>query len=117
VHPNGAVQDIRWRYLQYRGIREIDCLDPGGFGALTITKAITIDCDETLGGILAEGTNGIVVNTATTDTVTLKGLDMEGFGHRTRITCECVIFYAMAKEAKRSLSTAQGRRIVSYAPK
>jgi hypothetical protein len=53
VHPNGAVQDIRWRYLQYRGIREIDCLDPGGFGALTITKAITIDCDETLGGIFS----------------------------------------------------------------
>ena len=23
---------------------EIDCLDPGGFGAVTITKAITIDC-------------------------------------------------------------------------
>jgi len=22
---------------------EIDCLDPGGFGALTITKAVTID--------------------------------------------------------------------------
>ena len=57
---------------------EIDCLDPGGFGDLTMTKAITIDCDETLGGVLAEGTNGIVVNTATTDTVTLKGLDMEG---------------------------------------
>ncbi len=25
---------------------EIDCLDPGGFGALTITKSITIICDE-----------------------------------------------------------------------
>ena len=24
---------------------EIDCLDPGGFGAVTITKAITIKCD------------------------------------------------------------------------
>src|ERR1700734_3944464 len=24
---------------------EIDCLDPGGFGAVTITKAITIFCD------------------------------------------------------------------------
>jgi hypothetical protein len=23
---------------------EIDCLDPGGFGAVTITKSITIDC-------------------------------------------------------------------------
>ena len=24
--------------------REINCLDPGGFGAVTITKSITIDC-------------------------------------------------------------------------
>ena len=23
---------------------EIDCLDPGGFGAVTITKSMTIDC-------------------------------------------------------------------------
>jgi hypothetical protein len=28
---------------------EINCLDPGGFGAVTITKSITIDC----GGPLA----------------------------------------------------------------
>ena len=32
---------------------EINCLDPGGFGAVTITKSITIDCTGTLGGILA----------------------------------------------------------------
>ena len=30
---------------------EINCLDPGGFGAVTITKAITIDCVGTLGSI------------------------------------------------------------------
>src|SRR5437899_12558902 len=36
---------------------EIDCLDPGGFGAVTITKSITIDCGTVTGGILAAGTN------------------------------------------------------------
>src|SRR5690348_2503241 len=41
---------------------EIDCLDPGGFGAVTITKSITIDCAGTLGSILAAGTNGVNVN-------------------------------------------------------
>ena len=52
---------------------EIDCLDPGGFGAVTITKSITIDCSETLGGVLVSGTNGIVVNDATWNaSVTLK---------------------------------------------
>src|SRR6187399_2655191 len=34
---------------------EIDCLDAGGFGAVTITKSITMDCGYT-GGILSAGT-------------------------------------------------------------
>src|SRR5664279_1389369 len=47
---------------------EIDCLDPGGFGTLTITKAITIDCGGGVGGqlgsILASGTNGITISSS-----------------------------------------------------
>src|ERR1051326_7467432 len=42
---------------------EIDCLDPGGFGAVTITKAITIDCGTFPGGILNSTFNGVIVNT------------------------------------------------------
>ena len=38
---------------------EINCLDPGGFGAVTITKSITIDCHEVFASILYSGTNGI----------------------------------------------------------
>src|SRR5439155_8504110 len=56
---------------------EINCLDPGGFGAVTITKALVIDCHYTEGGVLAGG-NGIVVNAATTDVVVLRGLDIFG---------------------------------------
>src|SRR6476659_475042 len=41
---------------------EISVLDPGGFGAVTITKSITINGDGTLAGILHAGTNGIIVN-------------------------------------------------------
>src|SRR5215472_7956708 len=48
---------------------EIDCLDPGGFGAVTITKSITLDCDPGPGSILASGVQGIVINAATTDTI------------------------------------------------
>src|SRR5713226_2571123 len=43
---------------------EISVLDPGGFGAVTITKSITIDGTGTLAGILAAGTNGIIINVA-----------------------------------------------------
>src|ERR1700749_4999804 len=41
---------------------EIDTLDPGGFGAVTVTKAITL-ADEGVGegGILVAGTNAITV--------------------------------------------------------
>src|SRR6185369_8284679 len=38
---------------------EINCLDPGGFGTVTITKSITIDCSNGGGiaGIQGTGTN------------------------------------------------------------
>lgn len=58
----------------------INCLDPGGFGGVTITKSIALICDYTEAGVLVSGTNAIVVNTAATDIVTLKGLDIEGLG-------------------------------------
>src|SRR5215475_10830089 len=38
---------------------EINCLDPGGFGAVTITKSITIDCHEIFASILVSGNNAI----------------------------------------------------------
>ena len=64
---------------------EINCLDPGGFGAVTITKSITIDCRHTLGSILNAGTNAINIpfNSFATPgetrkTVRLRGLAMNG---------------------------------------
>src|SRR5438132_6865539 len=62
------------------GAGEINCLDPGGFGGVTITKSITIKCQYTEGGVLVSGTNAIVVNAAATDKVTLRGLDINGLG-------------------------------------
>src|ERR1700761_3610659 len=64
---------------------EIDCLDPAGYGTVTITKSITIDCHYTLGSILHSGTNGVNIpydSFATTDVrkaVRLKGLAFQGF--------------------------------------
>jgi len=56
----------------------INCLTPGGFGALTITKSITIDCEGQVAGVLASGTNAINVNAASGDIVTLRHLSLEG---------------------------------------
>lgn len=63
---------------------EINCLDPAGYGAVTVTKSITIDCEDTQGSILSSGTNGIIVNiTAVADTkkaFTLRGVSINGAG-------------------------------------
>ena len=59
---------------------EINCLDPGGFGAVTITKAITIACEGVTAGVVVAGTNGIIVNAGVNDNVTLRGLDINGAG-------------------------------------
>jgi hypothetical protein len=60
---------------------EINVLDPGGFGAVTITKAITITSEGFEAGILVSGGNGITINTVdATDRVILRGLDFEGLG-------------------------------------
>ena len=52
-------------------------MDPGGFGAVTITKSITIDCAGTFGSIVAAGTNGINVNGSSLF-VTLRNLSING---------------------------------------
>lgn len=59
---------------------EINVLDPGGFGAVTITKSITIRSDHIEAGVLVSGTNGIVVSAGANDTIILEGLDIEGVG-------------------------------------
>jgi hypothetical protein len=60
---------------------EINCLDPGAYGAVTITKSLSIVCQYTQAGVLAtSGTNGITVNAAATDVVFLSGLDINGAG-------------------------------------
>src|SRR5829696_3406389 len=66
---------------------EIDALDPGGFGAVTVTKSLLIDGTngQGFGSILASGTNGVVINdslTAAPNTIVvrLRNLSINGAG-------------------------------------
>ena len=60
---------------------EIDALDPGGFGAVTITKGVTIDGGGgQVASVLVSGTNGIVVAAGSGDVVTLRNLRINGIG-------------------------------------
>jgi len=58
---------------------EIDALDPAGYGAVTITKGITIDGGGgQVASVLVSGTNGIVVRAGPTNVVTLRNLRING---------------------------------------
>src|ERR1700681_1115974 len=60
---------------------EIDALDPGGFGALTITKSIILDGGGgQFASVLVAGTNGINVAAGATDIVTLRNIQFQGLG-------------------------------------
>ncbi len=59
---------------------EINCLDSAGFGAVTITKAISICAKVSLAGSLASLTTGVIINAAATDHIVLRGLDIDGAG-------------------------------------
>jgi parallel beta helix pectate lyase-like protein len=58
---------------------EISVLDPGGFGAVTIVKSITLSGDGTLAGILNAGANGVIVNAAGIKVI-LRHLSIHGGG-------------------------------------
>lgn len=58
---------------------EINCLDAGGFGAITITKSITIDGGGTHASILNSLTTGIIIN-GPDIVVTLRNLSIQGAG-------------------------------------
>lgn len=64
----------------------INCIDSGAYGALTISKSITIDCHEQTAGVLATGTTGFTINLTTSvaldplQTVRLRNLNIDGSG-------------------------------------
>lgn len=58
---------------------EVDALDPGGFGAVTVTKAITLDGGGgQVASVLVAGTDGIVVNAGPNDVVIIRNLRLDG---------------------------------------
>ena len=61
---------------------EISALDPGGFGGVTITKAITIDGGggQVASALSAGATNAILVNAGPNDRVVLRNITMTGAG-------------------------------------
>ena len=60
---------------------EINVIDPGAYGAVTITKSLSIVAVGNTAGVLATlGSNGIIVNAGVNDNIVLRGLDINGAG-------------------------------------
>ncbi len=59
---------------------EIDALDPGGYGPVTITKSITIDGGRNLAGVEVSGAEAILVNAGPADVIVLRNLRLAGAG-------------------------------------
>ncbi|HEX5732755.1 MAG TPA: right-handed parallel beta-helix repeat-containing protein [Blastocatellia bacterium] len=60
---------------------EISVLDPGGFGAVTITKSITIEGGGIKGSITASIVNGIIINAGVNDVVRIRNISINGVGN------------------------------------
>ena len=58
----------------------ISCVVADGYGALTITKSIMIDCEGAGASVLASGTSGFLINAANSDIVTIRGVSILGQG-------------------------------------
>ena len=57
---------------------QINVLDAGGFGGVTITTPITIDASGSFAGVLTPGTTAITIHTGPYDIVVLRGLTLDG---------------------------------------
>ncbi len=55
----------------------INCIDPGPYGTLTITRSIVIDCRFALASVLASSSSGVTIN-APNSTVVLRNIDIDG---------------------------------------
>lgn len=95
---------------------EINCLDPAGYGSVTITKAMTIDCETTEGSILAAGTFGVTINAAATDRITLRGIKINGVNQGTSPGTNGVrILSAASVSIEQCVITAMGQQGISDA--
>lgn len=59
---------------------EIDVLDSGDFGTVTLNKAVSVIAPGTLGGIQASSGTAITVNAGSNDKIVLRGLTIDGLG-------------------------------------
>jgi hypothetical protein len=80
--PAAPCRSLQYAHDAVAGGGEIDVLDPAGYGALTITKSVSIVNDGVgTAGVQASSGNAITINAGPGDTVYLRGLTIDGLAH------------------------------------
>jgi hypothetical protein len=85
---------------------EVDSLDPGGYGSITISHAITIDGEGWSYVAPPTGAAAITINASTGDKIYLRGLSLNGIG----VTGSTGILFSSG-----SILTIQGTQIRNFA--
>jgi hypothetical protein len=96
---------------------EIDVLDPAGYGAVTIAKAISIVNDGV--GVAAIGAatgNGVTIKAGAGDSVHLRGLTIDGLGSGLDATQRVRRIVAAAFDKSASLEPAKTGLVAQRAP-
>jgi hypothetical protein len=66
---------------------EITCTDSGNFGGLGINKSLTINCESNIANNSQDGAVAFIAIGGTSITVTLRGLDLDGTGENSTVSC------------------------------
>ena len=66
---------------------EITCTDSGNFGGLGINKSLTINCESNIANNSQDGAVAFIAIEGTSITVTLRGLDLDGAGENSTVSC------------------------------
>src|SRR5471032_1909466 len=77
--PTAPCRSLQFAHDTVAAGGEIDILDPAGYGAITITKAISIVNDGVgTAGVQASSGAAITINAGPSDSVYLRGLNIDG---------------------------------------
>jgi hypothetical protein len=72
---------------------EIDVIDPGGFGTISISKSLTIDGGGgQVASILASSTNGVVINGGANDRIILRNIRINGISQSSFPGITAIVF-------------------------
>ena len=71
-------------YAKTAAAGEIDVIDNGAYGTVTISKSMVLNGNSAMASILASGVAGVVITAGTTDRVVLRNLQINGVGTGTR---------------------------------